>query len=137
MKLEPVRPGDAPSPRPAHAGERVSVHVRGLRLEAEVGVYDSERGRRQPVRIDLTADVDATACHPDGRLADTVNYAALAEAVRQIVLARHHDLLEDLAQTIADTLFADPRITRLALSIDKLTALADADSVGVSLERWR
>lgn len=137
MKLEPVRPGDAPAARPAHAGERVSVHVRGLRLDAEVGVYDSERGRRQSVRIDLTADVDASARCPDGRLTDTVNYASLAETVRQIVLARHHDLLEDLAQTIADTLFADPRITRLALSIDKLTALADADSVGVSLERWR
>lgn len=137
MKLEPVRAGDAPAARPEHAGERVSVHVRGLRLEAEVGVYDSERGRRQSVRIDLTADVDASARCPSGRLADTVNYASLAETVRQIVLARHHDLLEDLAQTIADSLFTDPRITRLALSIDKLTALADADSVGVSLERWR
>jgi len=137
MKLEPVRPGAVPVARPAHAGECVSVHVRGLRLDAEVGVYDSERGRRQSVRIDLTADVDSSACCPDGRLADTVNYAALAETVRQIVLARHHDLLEDLAQSIADTLFTDPRITRLALVIDKLTALDDAESVGVSLERWR
>ncbi|KAA5804885.1 dihydroneopterin aldolase [Alkalicaulis satelles] len=137
MKLEPVRPGAAPAARPAHAGERTSVRVRGLRLEAEVGVYDSERGRRQPVRIDLTAEVDASAASPSGRLAEAVNYAALAETVRQIVLSRHHDLLEDLAQLIADTLFADPRITRLNLEIDKLTALDDADSVGVTLERWR
>ncbi|MCC5995516.1 MAG: dihydroneopterin aldolase [Oceanicaulis sp.] len=137
MKLEPVRPGAAPAARPAHSQERTCVRVRGLRLDAEVGVYDSERGRRQPVRIDLTAEVDSGAACPSGRLTDAVNYAALAETVRQIVLARHHDLLEDLAQTIADTLFTDPRITRLALSIDKLTALDDADSVGVSLERWR
>ena len=63
--------------------------------------------------------------------------SALTETVRQIVGAAHHDLLEDLAQTIADTLFADPRVKRLDLTLDKLTALEDAESVGVSLSRWR
>ncbi|XBQ15237.1 MAG: dihydroneopterin aldolase [Oceanicaulis sp.] len=136
MKLDAVR-AEAAAPRPAHAGERVSVRVRGLRLDAEVGVYDSEYGRTQPIRIDLEADVAAEAAAPSGALGEAVNYAALAETVRRIVGAKHHDLLEDLAQEIADVMFADPRITRLALSIDKLAALEDAESVGVSLERWR
>ncbi|MFW5660678.1 MAG: dihydroneopterin aldolase [Oceanicaulis sp.] len=136
MKLDAVR-AEAPSPRPAHAGERVSVRVRGLRLEAEVGVYDSEYGRTQPIRVDLEADVSAEAAAPAGSLGEAVNYAALAETVRRIVGAKHHDLLEDLAQDIANVIFADPRIARLSLSIDKLAALDDADSVGVSLERWR
>jgi dihydroneopterin aldolase len=135
MKLDAVRA--EPAAKPALAGERVSVRVRGLRLEAEVGVYESEYGRTQPVRIDLEADVAAHAAHPGGALGEAVNYAALAELARRITLSKHHALLEDLAQAIADACFADPRITRLSLSIDKLTALEDADSVGVSLERWR
>ena len=135
MKLDAVRAQTAA--RPDFAGERMRVRVKGLRLEAEVGVYDSERGRTQPVMVDLEAEVAADAAHPGGALGEAVNYAALAETVRRIAAARHHDLLEDLAQSIADIIFSDARITRLAISIDKTTALADAESVGVSLERWR
>ena len=135
MKLDAVR-AEA-SPQPQFAGETLSVRVRGLALEAEVGVYDHEYGRKQPVRVDLNAQVVSPAARPDGALADAVNYAALAELVRQIAGARHHELLEDLAQAILDAAFADERITRMAIHIDKLTALEDADSVGVSLERWR
>lgn len=137
MKLDAVRAETAAETRPGHAGERMSVRVRGLRLDAEVGVYESEYGRKQPVRLDIEADVAAEAAHPGGALGDAVNYAAIAELARRITLSKHHPLLEDLAQEIADACFADPRITRLALSIDKLAALDDADSVGVSLERWR
>ena len=118
-------------------GEQLSVRVRGLKLMAEVGVYDHERGRAQPISVDIEAQVAATAVRPGGELTDAVNYAALAELVRQIAGARHHELLEDLAQAVLDAAFADPRITRMAIHIDKLTALEDADSVGVSLERWR
>ena len=135
MKLDAVRA--EPAAKPAHAGERVSVRVRGLRLDAEVGVYESEYGRKQPVSLSLEADVSSDAAHPGGTLGEAVNYAALAELARRITLSKHHDLLEDLAQEIADACFADPRITRLSLTIDKLAALEDAQSVGVSLERWR
>lgn len=137
MKLDALAAQNDASPRPDFAGERVSVRVNRLRLEAEVGVYDSERGRKQPLEISLEAEVAPEATHPNGALGEAVNYAAMAETVRQIVGAAHHDLLEDLAQTIADTLFADPRVKRLDLTLDKLTALEDAQSVGVSLSRWR
>lgn len=135
MKLDAVHAQTAA--RPDFAGERMRVRVKGLRLEAEVGVYDSERGRTQPIVMDLAAEVVAGAASPSGALGDAVNYAALAETARRIARSRHHDLLEDLAQEIADAIFADDRITHLTLSIDKITALEDAESVGVSLERWR
>lgn len=122
---------------PAHSGERLSVRVKGLRLEAEVGVYDSERGRTQPIVLDLRAEVSKSAIHPHGSLGEAVNYAALAELARRIATAHHHDLLEDLAEAIADAIFRDERILNLTLSIDKPTALEDAASVGVTLERWR
>lgn len=139
--MKPIfAPGaDSPAPLavPATSRERLSVRVEGLRLEAEVGVYASEHGRKQPVVISLEAEVASEAAHPDADLGHAVNYAALAETVRQVVGRRHHELLEDLAQELADTMFADPRIVRIALKVDKLTALDDAASVGVSYERWR
>lgn len=123
--------------RLAHAGERLLVRVKCLQLQAEVGVYESERGRTQPIVLDLEAEVTGEATHPHGALGAAVNYAALAELARRITASRHHDLLEDLAQAIADAIFADGRVVRLLLAIDKPTALEDAESVGVTLERWR
>lgn len=138
MKLDALRSpaSQAPAASPM-AGERLSVRVEKLRLEAEVGVYASEHGRKQPITVSLEAEVDETATAPDADLTHAVNYAALAETVRQVVASQHHELLEDLVQHIAGVIFKDPRVKRLKLVIDKLTALDDADSVGVSYERWR
>lgn len=140
-KTDPVRhpsAGPAETARePVWSGERLSVRVRGLSLMAEVGVYDSERGRKQPVTVDIEAEVDPTAVHPHAELARAVNYAALAETVRQVVGARHHELLEDLVEAIAAAVFSDPRVKRLRLAVEKTTALEDAQAVGVSYERWR
>ncbi|PWE16685.1 dihydroneopterin aldolase [Marinicauda salina] len=134
MKLDALKPRPDAAPL---AGERMSVRVRGLKLDAEVGVYASEHGRKQPISVDLEAEVSAAAMAPSADLGSAVNYAALAETVRQVVAARHHELLEDLVQDIADVVFADDRVLRLAITIDKLAALDDADAVGVSYERWR
>lgn len=137
MKLDALRSPASPAPAPAMAGERLSVRVEKLALMAEVGVYASEHGRTQPVTVSLEAEVDETATAPDADLTQAVNYAALAETVRQVVGSRHHELLEDLVQHIADVIFKDPRVKRLKLAVDKLAALEDAQSVGVSYERWR
>ncbi len=137
MKLDAVTADPDPARRPGSVGERMSVRVKRLRLEAGVGVYDSERGRKQPLEVSLEAEVAPEAARPDGALDVAVNYAAMAGIVRQIVASTHHDLLEDLAQKIADTLFADTRVKRLELTLDKLATLEDAVSVGVSLSRWR
>lgn len=119
------------------AGQRLSVRVEGLRLDAQVGVYASEHGRTQPLEISLQAEVEEASAAPGSDLTQAVNYAAMAETVRQVVAARHHELLEDLAQTLTDTLFQDVRVKRLRLTIDKPDALDDARSVGVTYERWR
>lgn len=117
--------------------ERMCVRVTGLSLDAEVGIYPSEHGRRQPIRIDLEAEVDRAAAAPDADLSRAVDYAALAERVRRVVASRHHELLEDLARHVADAVFEDPRILHVELTVDKLAALEDADAVGVRYARWR
>ena len=103
-----------------------------------VGVYESEHGRTQPIEISLEAEVTSEAVAPSADLDHAVNYGGSGrKRSGRWSLRRHHELLEDLVQEIANTLFRDARITRLKLSVDKLSALEDAASVGVSYERWR
>lgn len=119
--------------------EQMTIRLSRLRLEAEIGAYDCERGRLQPIVLSLDVEVDPKAAHPDDDLSQVVDYASMASTLRHVVGSRHFDLLEDLAQAIANALFEDARILKLKLEIDKLQAphLEDADHVGIRYERQR
>jgi dihydroneopterin aldolase len=65
--------------------------MRGLELEAEIGVYPHERGRAQPLVIDVEL---ALSPRQVVHLADTLNYETLAGAARQLVADGHIHLVE-------------------------------------------
>jgi len=72
MPLAKAAPSEAaPAPRILVT----KVFVRGLALEAEIGVYPHELGRRQPLIVDVELDVAAAGWR---HLGDTVNYAEFA-----------------------------------------------------------
>ncbi len=113
-----------------------TVFVRGLRLEAEIGIWDQEKGRRQPIVIDI--EMDLATGHPvSHRLADLVRYDLAAEAATRLVAAGHIDTVETLAERIADHCLGDPRVEKVRVRIDKPEAVPAADGVGVLLHRER
>ena len=111
-----------------------AIVVTGLRVVASVGVLDEERERPQPLIIDCVVDLDLERAGASDSLADTVNYAALVLAADQIARAKHHDLLESLAEEIARAgLDLDARISAVSVSVTKVRPPIglDVDSVGV------
>jgi len=107
------------------------VFVRGLRIDAEIGVHDHEHGRKQPLLVDVELDVAAGGWRA---LDDTVNYESIASAARLIAAAGHIGLVESFAQRLADRCLAHPRVTRARVRIEKPLALApDAAAAGVEI----
>jgi dihydroneopterin aldolase len=107
------------------------VFVRGLRIDAEIGVHDHEHGRKQPLVVDVELDVAAGGWRA---LDDTVNYEAIASAARSIAAAGHIGLVESFAQRLADRCLAHPRVTRARVRVEKPLALApDAAAAGVEI----
>ena len=111
------------------------VFVRDLELDALIGVHTHERGTTQPIRvnIDLTVREDKLA----DDLASVVDYEQVVKKVRAIVDAGHTNLVETLAERIAQVSFEDPRVIAARVRIEKLKAIANAASVGVEIERLR
>ena len=107
--------------------ERLSVFVRGLEVEAGIGVYDHEHGRLQTLIIDVTLEMGP---HVVERLADTVNYESVANAARAIVAEGHVGLVETFAQRLALDCLKDPRVNRVTVRIDKPGALDAAEAAG-------
>jgi len=111
------------------------VFVRGLKVDAQIGVYDHEHGRVQPLIVDVELDVNASHCE---RLGDTVNYEMVGEAARAIAAEGHIDLVETFAERLAQACFFDHRVTRARVRVEKPLALAPhAAAAGVEITAVR
>jgi dihydroneopterin aldolase len=119
-------------------GERLTyrVFVRDLDLPSLIGVHRHERDGRQRVRI----NIEVTA-HLDGplqdRLANAVCYETIVARVRRIVGAGHINLVETLAERIAEASIEDGRVASARIRVEKLDVFADAAGAGVEIERVR
>jgi dihydroneopterin aldolase len=110
--------------------ESLTIFVRGLRVEAGIGIYDHEHGRLQILLIDVTLDLGPTEVHG---LADTVNYETVAAACQSIVAEGHVGLVETFAERLALDCLKDPRIRAVTVRVDKPGALKAAAGVGCEL----
>lgn len=114
------------------------IFVRGLLIQASIGVHPHEHERTQPVIIDVELDMGDMALPKGDRLAETLDYALVAEAAETIALEAHVQLVETLAERIADWALAeDARVQRVAVSIAKPQALLKADTAGVEVVKSR
>lgn len=120
------------------------VFVRGLTLEASIGVHGHERLARQRVRIGIELAVAEDGAWPMSRapvgrdeLSRVVDYARVAGLVRAIVAEGHVMLVETLAERIAEACLSDHRVRIARVTVEKPGALPDADSAGVTIERRR
>lgn len=111
------------------------VFVRDLELDAEIGVHKHEKGRRQPIRINVDLSVADDGKPLSDRLANVVDYERVVDGIRRIIATGHVKLVESLADRIASLCLEDRRVDKVRVRIEKLKAFADARSVGVEIER--
>jgi dihydroneopterin aldolase len=107
--------------------EAAKVLVRGLRVEAEVGVHAHEHGRRQPLVVDVELDVTAAA---GDHLGDVVNYEIIAAKAETIAALGHLKLIETFAERLARACLEDSRVSRARVRVEKPEALAPRAAAG-------
>jgi dihydroneopterin aldolase/D-erythro-7,8-dihydroneopterin triphosphate epimerase len=113
------------------------IHIRDLRLRCIVGVYPEERLQKQDVILDVVLYADLRAAGRTDDLADTVDYKALKKRIVEAVEASSYQLIERLAQAVADLCLEEPRVRRVQVTLDKPGALRFARSVAVQIVRHR
>ena len=111
------------------------VFVKRLTVSASIGIHPHERAAKQTVLISLDAAVAETSADVDANIEDVVCYESMTKTVLAILEQGHVDLVETLAETIADTLLADIRIRHLRVQVEKPDAIEAAESVGIAIER--
>lgn len=109
----------------------MKVFVRGLKLDAEIGVYAHEHGRSQPLLCDVELDVAAAGAE---HLSETINYETVAAKARSVAADGHLHLVEAFAEKLARACLEDPRVTRARVRVEKPEALAPhAEAAGAEI----
>ena len=114
------------------------IQLRGLRVVCIVGVLPEERQRPQPIELDIDIYTDLSIAGKSDDLADTVDYGAAAESVSEICLSSQAQLLEHLAQRIADQLLLLTPVSAVAITIKKIRPPipVDINSTAVQVVRY-
>jgi dihydroneopterin aldolase len=107
--------------------------VLGIECYGHHGVLDFERREGQTFVIDLALGVDTTPAAVSDDLRDTVDYGSLVAAVKAAVETDPVDLIESLAQRIADVCLLDGRVEWARVTVHKPDAPIEATFRDVAL----
>jgi dihydroneopterin aldolase len=111
------------------------IFLRELKIETLIGVYEWEKRVPQTLQIDLDIALpDSRACETDD-IADALNYADIVRRIQSELAARHFNLLEALAERIAQILLEEFKAPWAKVSVAKLQAIRGSRMVGISIER--
>ncbi len=111
------------------------VFLRDLILDAEIGVYGEEKGRTQPVCINLTMDVLEPVNPLADDPADVVCYNRITQSIEAILAEGHILLVETLAERIAALCLAHPMVSAVWVRVEKPQAIEQAAAAGVEIYR--
>ena len=111
------------------------VYIRELEVETIIGIFDWERERRQIVSIDLDLGFDIRAAAKSDDIADALDYKAISHRVRDFVTGAEFQLVEALAEAIAEIVLAEFPVPWLRLRVGKPGAVTGSRDTGVIIER--
>jgi dihydroneopterin aldolase len=113
--------------------DRIFVH--DYVLDVEIGVHHQEKGVTQRVRFSVDVDVTPSREDIDDDIDRTFNYDVIINGIKSIVARGHINLVETLAEEVAQLCLDHPRVARVTVSIEKLDK--DPGAVGVEVVRTK
>ncbi len=112
-----------------------TIFLRELKIDTLIGVYEWEKQVPQTLQIDLDIALpNSLACSSDN-ISDALDYAEIVQHLKQVLTSRHFNLLEALAEHIAQILLKDFNAPWVKVKVAKLQAIRDSKMVGICIER--
>jgi 7,8-dihydroneopterin aldolase/epimerase/oxygenase len=113
------------------------VYLHDLKVDCVIGVWDWERKLRQTISLDIDMGADIRRAAQTDALDDTLNYKTVAKRLQEFVGASQYQLVETLAEKVAELLLTEFKLPWVRVSINKRGAVRGAGDVGVIIERGK
>lgn len=111
------------------------VFIEALKVDTVIGVYEWEKSIQQTLQFDIEMRTDIRAAAQIDDLSKTVDYAEVSEDVVKLTKANQAELIETVAEKVAQHILAEYQVVSCRIKLRKLGAVASTKSVGVIIER--
>ena len=112
-----------------------TIFLKELEVKTTVGIFEWEKRIKQTVLIDIEISTDLSAAAVSDDLKDTIDYKKIAKRIQSFVESHRFNLLEALAQKIADVLIDEFDIRQTTVTVNKPRAIRGSKAVGVRIHR--
>lgn len=113
------------------------IFIEGFEGETVIGIDPDELHKPQPVQIDLWAGLPRSAACNTDQIGDTIDYGQVHVALQALLAAHGVQLLEALAEGIAQMLLVDFGAHWVRVTLAKPHKFTNVRAVGVTIERRR
>lgn len=114
-----------------------TIFLSDMRIETTVGIWDWERKIKQTVSIDLEMGADIRRAAASDSIDDTLDYKSVAKRVQQFVADSGFQLVETMAEKIAETVLAEFDVPWIRVEVNKPGAIRGAKGVGIKIYRCK
>lgn len=111
------------------------IFLHNLKVDTVIGIFDWERRIRQSIVIDLDMATDIRKAASSDHIDDTLNYKSVAKRLIAFVEAAEFQLVETLAERIAEIILSEFPVPWVRVRLNKQGAVRGARDVGVIIER--
>lgn len=113
------------------------VFIKQLQVNTVIGVYEWEKTIQQRLVLDLELSTDTRKAAATDDIHLALDYAVISDAVRQLIITRPAELIETVAERVAELLLSQFNTSKVQVTVSKPGAVADALTVGVTIVRSR
>jgi dihydroneopterin aldolase len=104
----------------AGAAPRDRISLRDHLVEADIGAFQQERGHKQRLRFNVVVEVRPVTEPLEDDVDRILSYDRITEAIAAELAAERLNLLETLAERVAERILAEPAAMRVFVRIEKL-----------------
>lgn len=111
------------------------VYIRGLEVKTVIGIYDWEKEIKQKITVDLEMASDVKKGAATDEISEALDYKAVSKRLIAFIEESEMQLIETLAERIAEIVLSEFNVPWLRLSLGKPGAITGSRDVGVIIER--
>ena len=111
------------------------IFLSGLTTDCISGIWDWERRAKQKVVVDLEMGADIRRAAATDHIDDTLDYKRVAKRLLQFVGDSQFQLVETLAERIAELVITEFAVPWVRVRLNKQGAIRGSRDVGILIER--
>jgi len=113
------------------------ILIRQLKIDAIIGIHEWEKQQAQPLLFDMDLSFNCSPAAQSDDIKDTLDYFEVCRQVTEFVEASAYELIETLAEQVANLVLKQFTCKKIKLTLYKPEAVANTQTVGICIVRNR